>query len=449
MIGKHTTLEAILSAKEKRVLKQQMLLNRFFGASLISLSINIPGSLKLSHEAVVIHEIAYEAILVILERNAIVLLEKSTQIAITGAETLLTCKSDASFLKALMCELENRHPLGRLMDIDVLDSTGKSLSRTSLGLGKRRCFVCEQEAVLCARAQKHSYEDLHSHIKILVQTHAWETSMALWCVRAMQTEVELTPKPGLVDQANSGAHHDMDIQTFYTSIQAIRPFIKQFLLTAHTYAHESAKETFARVRTLGIACEKAMFEATHGVNTHKGMIFCLALVCAALGRLQAKEIAFTCKSIQAEIQAMCKTLIEDDLSHAKSNSAGERFFRETGSSGIRGVAHSGFAIIFEQSLPFFQTQKTLYSEERALKQTLLYLMAEIEDSTLWSRGGKEGLIYAKQEAQKLLHVKDEIDLLDARISAFDAVMIDKNLSPGGSADLLALTWLLSKIADFE
>jgi len=448
MIGKHTTLDAILSAKEKRVLKQKELLNRFPEASLISLSVNIPGSLKLSHEAVVIHEIAHEAILAILERNALVLLEELTQIAITGAETLFTCKSDAPYLKKLMCELENKHPLGRLMDIDVLDGTGKSLSRTALGFEKRRCFVCEHEALLCARAQKHSYEDLHRHIKILVHQHAWETSMALWCARAMQTEVELTPKPGLVDQANSGAHHDMDIQTFYRSIRAIQPFAKQFLVTARTYAYESAKDTFARVRTLGIACEKAMFEATHGVNTHKGMIFCLALVCAALGRLKAKEAAFTCKAIQNEIQAMCENLIEEDLAYAKPNSAGERFFHETGISGIRGVAHSGFAIIFEQSLPFFQTQQRLYTEEHALKQTLLYLMAHVDDSTLWSRGGIEGLTYAKNEAQKLLHVKDDIEALNTRISAFDTAMIDKNLSPGGSADLLALTWLLSHIVDF-
>ncbi len=447
MIGTHTTLKAILNAKEKRVLEQQMLLKRFPEASLISLCINIPGTLKLSHEAVVLHEVALESIMALLEHHAIVMHEKKTCIAVTGAETLFTCKSDAMHLKQLMCELENEHPLGRLMDIDVLDSMGKSLSRTALGFEKRRCFVCACEASLCARSQKHSYEELHAHIKTLVGRHAWETSMALWCARAMQTEVELTPKPGLVDQANSGAHRDMDIQTFYQSIQAIQPFTKQFLHAARMSAKEHAKETFARVRFIGIACEKAMFEATNGVNTHKGMIFSLALVCAALGRLKANETAFTCKNIQHQIQAMCENLVEEDLAHAKPNSAGERFFHETGSSGIRGVAQSGFAIIFEESLPFFQSQKALFSEEIALKQTLLYLMAHVEDSTLWSRGGLDGLRYTKKEAQKLLHVKDETDALDARLQTFDVEMINKNLSPGGSADLLALTWLLSKIID--
>ena len=445
MIDKPTTLEAILHAKEERAWKQKMLLSRHPLASLISLSLNIPSLIKLSHEAVVVHEIAHKALLEMVENEGIELLACESQLAATGAESFFTCKAEAKVLKVFTCKIENTHPLGRLMDIDVLDSTGAILSRSALGFPKRRCFVCEEEAQLCARSQKHTYKQLNAHIKQLVEKHAFADSIALWCERAMKTEVELTPKPGLVDQANSGAHRDMDIHTFYASIQAIKPFVPQWIQTAQTHAHEDAKQSFVRLREIGIACEKAMFEATSGVNTHKGMIFCLAVFCGAIGRLKASDQRFTCKRLQAQMQALCANLVEDDLLHVKPNSAGARFFYETGSSGIRGIAQSGFAIIFEKSLPFFQACKEEEGEEVALKKTLLLLMSRLDDSTLWSRGGVEGLNYAKTKAQELLHVKPNAENLDTHLSELDVDMTSKNLSPGGSADLLAMTWLFSKI----
>jgi len=447
MIGKPTTLDAILRAKEERAFKQKELLSRFPKASLISLSINIPSSIKLSHEAVVVHECAHQSILSLLEEEGIELLYCETKIAPTGAESLFTCKAEAKVLKAFTCKLENTHPLGRLMDIDVLDFTGAVLSRSALGFPKRQCFVCDDEAQRCARAQKHTYRELTLHINALVEKHAFANSIALWCERAMKTEVELTPKPGLVDRANSGAHRDMDIHTFYASIGAIKPFVVQWIQTAQMHVTEDAKQSFVRLREIGIACEKAMFEATKGVNTHKGMIFCLAVLCGAIGRLKVSKQSFTCKRLQAQMQALCDNLVEDDLLHVKPNSAGTRFFYETGSAGIRGIAQSGFAIVFEQALPFFKACKREEGEEIALKKTLLLLISLLDDSTLWSRGGVEGLHYAKTRADELLHVKSEIKKLDELLNDFDADMTLKNLSPGGSADLLAMTWLLAQIVN--
>lgn len=445
MIGRYANLADILEAKEKRAQRQKELLARFKGASLISLSLNIPGSLKLSHNAVVLFEIAVREIRTCLERETLMLVAFESVFALSGAEGLFVCHAQAKVLKNMTCQIEEEHPLGRLMDIDVLDTEGKSLSREAFGYPKRRCLVCEREAKACAREQRHAYEALHRHIDALVQTHAWEESVALWCKRAMKTEVELTPKPGLVDHANSGAHRDMDIRTFYASITAIEPFAVRFLKTARAYANETPKETFKRIRAIGIECERAMFEATKNVNTHKGMIFCLALFCGALGRLKAQDKNLTCKLLQNEIQAMCERLVEEDLMYQKPQSAGMRFFQETGSLGIRGVAQSGFAPVFERSLPFFLEQKTRFDEEIALKRTLLFLMSFVDDSTLWSRGGLKGLAFAKSEAQKILDVALEKEDLDEALRRFDQTMIQKNLSPGGSADLLALTWLLSKI----
>jgi len=447
MIDTYATVESILNAKEKRAQRQNELLARFGDVSLVSLSLTIPGLLKLSHSAVVIFDIAVSEIRLLLAREAVTLLAFESTLERSGAEGIFTCKAHSDVLKKLTCQIEEAHPLGRFMDIDVLNAQGKSLSREAFGYPKRRCLLCGNEAKICARSQTHSYEALHRYIDVSVQTHAWKQSMALWCKRAMKTEVELTPKPGLVDQENSGAHRDMDISTFYASIEAIVPFTERFLEEAYRYANEEPKGAFLRLRRIGLECESAMFEATRGVNTHKGMIFCLALFCGAIGRLKARNESFTCKALQTEIQALCAHLVEADLLHQKPHSAGMRFFEETGSLGIRGVAQSGFALVFETSLPFFREHRERFGEENALKQTLLLLMSIVDDSTLWSRGGLEGLAFVKNEAQHLLHVSLQPQDLDEVLKRFDQTMIAKNLSPGGSADLLALTWLLSRIVE--
>lgn len=446
MVGTPASLEQILANKERRAFKQQELLSRHLGYCLISLSINTPSSIKCSHEALVIYECAYEEIVTLLNKNNVDVGEIKPYIAITGAEALFTCKADAKSLKILTCKLENEHPLGRMMDFDVFDEKGILLSRTEFNLPKRRCLMCKKEAHQCAREQTHDYHTLNEHIKKMVHTHAFDVSMALWCERAMRKEVELTPKPGLVDSANSGAHNDMDIKTFYASIHAIKPFLKQYIQTAQSHAHEDALSVFSKLRSLGIVCERAMFESTHGVNTHKGMIFSLAVMCGALGVLYAQKKEFTCKNIQTQMALLCQDLVNVDLLKKEGHSAGARFFYETGNSGIRGIAQSGFALVCEGSLPFYEEKNENYGEEQALKLTLLWLMAHLEDSTLWSRGGIEGLHYVKSRAKSLLEsLPNTLWSLDAKLEAFNNDMTKRHLSPGGSADLLAMTWLMAQI----
>lgn len=433
MVYQHATLQAILSNKEERVKRQKEFLSRFDGASLISLSINTPGAIKVSCESLTIYDEAVEAI----QSQALPILHTYEQKSLTGAEAIWVIQADATYLKILTCKIESTHPLGRFMDIDVIDTQGVSLSRKALGYERRKCFVCEENAFNCARSQKHSIEELNKAILEAVKKHAFEKYITQCCVTAMQKEVELTPKPGLVDSSNSGAHQDMDIHTFYTSINAIKPYIEQFITTSPI--------TFEKLRHIGIECEKAMFDATKGVNTHKGMIFCLAVVCGAIAKIKEAQSIFTCKDLQAEIKALCHNLVGKDLIEQNPHTAGARFFYETGSMGIRGEAQNGFPTIFEKSLPYFMAQEEDFGEEIALKKTLLLLMSIVDDSTLWSRGGTKGLEHVKlRSAQILLHVKNET--LNKTLRAFDEELISLHLSPGGSADLLAFTWLIAHLS---
>ena len=106
---------------------------------------------------------------------------------------------------------------------------------------------------------------------------------------ALWQELELTPKPGLVDKYNNGAHRDMDHALFVRSIAAITPWFSRFTELGEKHAHLPASEQLRMIRPMGIACEQAMYAATGGVNTHKGGIFSLGLLCAAAGRLTQRQ----------------------------------------------------------------------------------------------------------------------------------------------------------------
>jgi len=259
-------------------------------------------------------------------------------------------------------------------------------------------------------------------------------------------EVELTPKPGLVDRNNNGSHKDMNIETFYNSSRAIKPFIRMFYECGKKALHVEPKILFQKLREIGKKCEKEMFLATKGVNTHKGIIFSFAVICGAMGRLKAEYGSISYEQLQNEIQGICKDLVRNDLLESVKceMSSGEKLYKETKKAGIRDEAENGYPIIFKQSLPFYLKQKKLHNEETALKLTLLLIMSRATDSNIFARGGLKSMEFVKVKSKKLLDVRN-IKNLDKELLRFDKEMISRNLTAGGSADLLCLTWFLSEI----
>ncbi|NOI67136.1 triphosphoribosyl-dephospho-CoA synthase CitG [Vibrio sp. 99-8-1] len=266
---------------------------------------------------------------------------------------------------------------------------------------------------------------------------------------AMMLEAHLTPKAGLVDCASSGAHRDMDIGTFIASSDALRPYMKKFVSVGMEFHHSSPTDLLLPLREVGIQAEHAMFTATNNVNTHKGMIFTLGLICGAVGWLHQRNVPSNASQVREVIRSCCATIVRDDLEKQTGNlrTAGERIFHDYGFTGIRGEAALGYPTIFDCALPVYEEHiNKAYSEEQALSKTLLSLMANNNDTNLINRGGIEGLNFVKKEAQKLLDsfACSEFNY-DVSISNFDQQLIAKNLSPGGSADLLAATWLLAQL----
>jgi triphosphoribosyl-dephospho-CoA synthase len=266
---------------------------------------------------------------------------------------------------------------------------------------------------------------------------------------AMMLEAHLTPKAGLVDCVSSGAHTDMDIDTFIRSSDALRPYMKKFVRAGYEMYELPAKSLLPGLRKVGIQAERAMFRATDNINTHKGMIFTLGLICGAVGWLHRKGLAYDAIHIRSVIMECCASLVADDLknSHKIPATAGERLYREHGMTGIRGEAAHGYPTIYIYGLPIYEEAIGKgHSEEQAMSQALLTIMAKNSDSNLVNRGGLEGLNYVQSHAMAILSAGDSAQAgFEQAISALDRKLIARNLSPGGSADLLAATWLLAQL----
>ena len=217
---------------------------------------------------------------------------------------------------------------------------------------------------------------------------------------ALLRELRLTPKPGLVDRANSGAHHDMDLPMFRASAAAIAPWLAVFFQRGVAHNQLAPSAFLATLRADGLACERAMLRATQGVNTHKGSIFAFGLLCAAGGRLAGRGDVPDRESICAEVAALCSGLVSRELCRANnSQTAGERLYAQHGLTGARGEAQSGFATARSVGVPPYQLALALgLGEERALLEALLHLMARNPDTNLVARGGLAGLALVQNHA---------------------------------------------------
>ena len=266
--------------------------------------------------------------------------------------------------------------------------------------------------------------------------------------QALLREMLLTPKPGLVDQVNSGAHRDMDLATFRASVVAISPWFGRFFERGRAGSAFGASDFLPHIRGAGMACERAMLAATGGVNTHKGSVFAFGLLCAAAGRLTGHGTTLGSESVCAEVAEMCAGLVDRELRAASgARTAGERLYAQHGLTGARGEAQSGFATARRHGVSaYVRARAAGMDDERALLEALLHLMAHNQDTNLVSRGGLPGLALVQRQAASLLDgPSPATKVRKIQLAAFDQLLIAQHLSPGGSADLLAVSWFLANL----
>ena len=243
--------------------------------------------------------------------------------------------------------------------------------------------------------------------------------------RALRMELDTTPKPGLVDKLDNGAHKDMDYALMSKSISALRPYLTRL-------AVESAKDIDpAKIKEIGIEAEKAMLKATSGVNTHKGALFCIGLSVAV-----ASYLASTTGSVSAYSfkELVSRVASEIPLAQGTHGAEAKRSFKV---GGALGNARAAYPELFEDWLPYY---RSLESDPYRCHKTLLHIMTTLDDTNILHRRGAEGLARAKSEAARLLE-----DFSEAEMSSLNKVFIRENISPGGSADMLSLTIFVDSI----
>lgn len=257
---------------------------------------------------------------------------------------------------------------------------------------------------------------------------------------ALYDELALAPKPGLVSFVDSGSHDDMDARTFMRSLFALR---HAFPALARLGAQDAP---FTALQDQGIAAEGRMVQATGGVNTHRGAIFTLGLLCAAAGRCSASGTAMTADNIQAQLVRRWGADLARRAETGRS-SHGARAARAYGLRSVSVEAADGFPALFEAVWPSLRHAQDLgLPPEKVKLQALFTAMAVLDDTNLAHRGGLAGLRYVQRAAREFLRGGGAARE-DARVHAeqLHRELVARHLSPGGSADLLAAACWLDRV----
>lgn len=243
--------------------------------------------------------------------------------------------------------------------------------------------------------------------------------------RALRLELDTTPKPGLVDRQDNGAHKDMDYALMSKSISALRPYLTRL-------AVESAKDIDpAKIKEIGIEAEKAMLKATGGVNTHKGALFCIGLSVAAASCLACSTGAVEAYSFK---ELVSRAASEIPSARGTHGAEAKRSFKAVGALEN---ARAAYPELFTDWLPYYLS---LEGDPFRCHKTLLHIMTTLDDTNILHRRGAEGLAHAEAEAARLLE-----DFSESGLSSLNKDFIRENISPGGSADMLSLTIFIESI----
>jgi len=273
------------------------------------------------------------------------------------------------------------------------------------------------------------------------ESTVWEIGSAV--LSGLLLEVSAWPKPGLVAPRAMGAHRDMDLQTFMLSSAAIAPAF--YACARAGLVHGGAPEALLpAIRAIGRDFDRRLLFSTHGVNTQRGALFCAGLLAAAAGAAAQEEGGLTAEAAFAMTARIThgltdRELVSRDPARAKTN--GEILYRDYGVLGIRGEVEAGFPSVAFHGLPALRTALAEgHGLNDALVHTLLVLIAETEDTTILWRGGPEGLAFLQGEAVRILTLGGALSEAGrAEIEGLNAACVERRLSPGGAADLLAVT----------
>jgi triphosphoribosyl-dephospho-CoA synthase len=269
----------------------------------------------------------------------------------------------------------------------------------------------------------------------LRRDHAICVEIGRIAVRSLHAELTLYPKPGLVSLIDNGSHGDMSAATLMRSLFSLRHY---FIRIARAGFDDAP---FAVLKQLGIEAERRMLVATQGINTHRGAIFSLGLLCAAAGRCHAQRMAPSATAVRAILLRNWGDALAAHTQSIAADSHGFQAAVKHAASGAREEAALGLPSIFDVALPMLnRTLAAGRGWDRARIDALFGLMARISDTNVYHRGGKEGAVMVRRCAQQFLAFGGTAHPeWKAAAMQCHRLFVERRLSPGGAADLLAAT----------
>lgn len=290
---------------------------------------------------------------------------------------------------------------------------------------------------------------------------------------ALLGEVFTTPKPGLVDLWDNGAHRDMNWMTFLKSTKAVTPYLTDMYETGVWFCKyqkaEPLEQLFSLIREIGKKAEKAMYQATDGVNTHKGMIFSMGIISAAYGYCYQQECEKKAGQLEGRIKISVNEIFEvaglmtektlkkeieeiEDLESEIPKTNGEYLLHKAGVRGIRGEVLEGFPVVRKTAYPrLTEAMKRKACDPKINQnqinlQILLFIMRDLCDTNVLSRGQEQGLAWVQKEAESIVRLGGAFQEEGiSYLMQMNQECIRRNISSGGAADQLALTLFLWQI----
>ncbi|PIE97493.1 MAG: citrate lyase holo-[acyl-carrier protein] synthase [Treponema sp.] len=415
-----TTLNKLLQDREDRDAFENNLLKKHQDITLVTVKSNYPGAHKNTIES---HLIAYTIFLEVIKLLDVESIHST--MTSEGLIFFIASKMNAKEIKTITTNCEDTHALGRLADIDVRTNF-KIYSRADFNILPRKCFLCDNDAVLCVRNRTHKLCDVLEFIdnkvyKAMFQNAVNENKTVVLANISTAALLEELCRPlgfGCVTVNSSGSHSDMN---FLMMLQCF-PIIKKAVMELK----QNHIENFFSLREYGKVFEAKIFNLTNSVNTYKGALFLLLILNACV--LLCDDFS----KLSNTIADFCKPLSED-FKNLKCSEVSLESFNKYGEYGIRGEALNGFENHFKTYLPMLENKTPM-------EKIILKIIFDTHDTTTIKRGGYKKLEEIRKMAKKANTPEEIKELNDFCVA--------NNLSTGGTADKIIVLYSLYLIKHF-
>ena len=295
-------------------------------------------------------------------------------------------------------------------------------------------------AVSASRVRKAIVENHLALAARLVPPTTVPYIVAHLATRALKAELNTTPKPGLVDTHDSGAHRDMDHALMMRSIRAMHPYFVRLA----TLGYDSPKlPAHDDIVSIGLEAEKAMFKSTGGVNTYKGALFSMGLALTAatyiIGRGKVATTTHGKEYVPGDLLSAIIIQLANGFPDTRGTHGSQAKQAAQAGGSLKSAldnAREGYSQLFGEWLPFYETR--IKGDDSYVKhKTLLRIMCDLDDTNIVYRTDYDTMLNVKTLARHLLE-----DFSEAGIDDLNRDFVSRNISPGGSADMLALVVFL-------